>query len=103
MSVEFPCPTSKKVSFKRWLSLNNTPFQAKIFPIIIKEKTMAFPFWAIVLSQSKQSQLEAEKSDAKVKLNVAENRVKQEKTTDKLARGTMNRLASTTIMGTILK
>ncbi len=40
---------------------------------------------------------------AKPKLKVAENRVKQAKTTDRLAKGTMNKFATTTIMGTVLK
>ena len=52
---------------------------------------------------SKQSQLEAEKMLANVKLKVAENRVKQDNATDKLAKGTMKRLATTVIRGTILK
>ena len=51
----------------------------------------------------RKSQLEAEKMLARVRLKVAENKVKQAKTTDRLAKGTMNRLATTTIMGTILK
>ena len=51
----------------------------------------------------RKSQLEAEKMPAKPELKVAENRVKPEKTTDRLAKGTMNRFATTTIMGTILK
>jgi len=78
-------------------------------PKIEGEATVSFAIGSVAKKvfslriRYRQSQLEAEKMPAKAKLKVAENRVKQERTTDKLAKGTMNRLATMIIRGTMLK